>query len=95
MILSGKLLPKKKFQIISKPHKELEELIQYIVTLRERGEQEKIIHITQELSHLLTEDLEPDKKQILHLLLDYLSGEDISHKIKELDEPFKSLFNNM
>jgi len=76
---------------IKSPFEELEDYIQYIINLRKNGEQEEIIQATEKINQLLKEDINPDAHQFFHLLLDYLSGEDISQRIQELEEPFKSI----
>ncbi len=76
--------------IKTSPLEELERFIQYIIELRENGEQEDIDKVTEDIIQLLKEDTEPIN-QFFHLLLDYLSGKDISQAIQELKEPFKSI----
>lgn len=72
------------------PSTQLEEFIQYIVDLHEKGGQQEIEQATKEIKDLLKES-EPGIKQFLQLLLDFLSGKDISQKVKELEEPLKSI----
>jgi tetratricopeptide (TPR) repeat protein len=72
-----------------KHDRELEEFIQYILYIVETNNQEEIEKTKKTITELL-EGSEPDITQFLQLLLDILSRKDISQKIKELKEPFKS-----
>ncbi|MBU7044915.1 MAG: tetratricopeptide repeat protein [Theionarchaea archaeon] len=69
---------------------QLEDLIQYITYIVENNEHEEIEEAKETLHELLNQ-CEPDKTQFLQLLLDYISRKDVSQKINELKEPFKSI----
>ena len=73
-----------------KSHKELEDLIQYILSIVRNKNQEEITKVTESIKTLLKES-EPNVTQFLHVLLDILSGKDVSNQIPNLTEPFKSL----
>ncbi|KYK35208.1 MAG: hypothetical protein AYK19_10965 [Theionarchaea archaeon DG-70-1] len=72
------------------PYKDMDDLIQYILYIVESNDQEEIEKTTETLTELLKES-EPGATQFLQLLLDVISRKDISTKIKELEEPFKSI----
>ena len=63
------------------PSTELEEFIQSIIVLHKKGDQQEIEQATKKIKELLKES-EPGVNQFLQLLLDFLSGKDISQKIK-------------
>jgi tetratricopeptide (TPR) repeat protein len=73
------------------PLKELEEYIQYIIHIHENGGSDQVKQIEKEINELLQEEIEPGPAQFSRILLDYLSGNDISQKIQDLEEPFKSI----
>ncbi|MBU7010221.1 MAG: tetratricopeptide repeat protein [Theionarchaea archaeon] len=69
---------------------QMEDFIQYIMYVVDMNEHEDIERATETLTELLKES-SSDEKQLFQFLLDYINRKDISQKIKELPEPFKSI----
>lgn len=68
----------------------IEDLVQHVLFLVDTSEHEEIEKVIETLKHLLKES-NPDEKQFLQILLDYISRKDITQKIKDLKEPYKSI----
>jgi tetratricopeptide (TPR) repeat protein len=69
---------------------QIDDLVQNVLLTVDIGEYNTIERTKKTLKTLLKES-NPDEKQLIQLLLDYINRKDISQKIKELKEPFKSI----
>jgi tetratricopeptide (TPR) repeat protein len=69
---------------------QIDDLVQNVLLTVDIGEY-NTVEQTKEILKTLLKESNPDEKQLIQLLLDYINRKDISQKIKELKEPFKSI----
>jgi len=60
-----------------------------IINLAEQGDQDEIAETTEYIEETI-KNTGPDEIKFLQLLLDIFSGKDITQKIQNLSEPYKS-----